>query len=216
MVFRDRNRMSTPSLNEVISRAIETRLLDVHTAMPGQIVSYNSSNQSCTVQLSIKKKYEDGTLINIPQITNVPVVFPRAGKAFISMPLKAGDNVLVIFSERAMDLFLNLGGIVDPKDPRKHHITDAIAIPGVYPFNNSIDASASALRIQNDQSRIDLFADGKFSIEKVGGDEFLDLVSQICDALTQSLTNTLLGPQPLLNAGTFASIKSKIDAIKGS
>lgn len=208
--------MSTPSLNEVISTAIETRLLDLHTAMPGQIVSYNSANQSCVVQPCIKKKYEDGTIVNIPQITNVPVVFPRAGKAFISLPLKAGDYVLIIFSERAMDLFSNLGGVQDPKDPRKHHITDAIVIPGVYPFNSPADVSSSALRIQNDQSRIDLFADGKFAIKKVGGDELLDLVSQICDKLTQSLVSTLLGPQPLLNAADFAAIKAKIDAIKGS
>lgn len=208
--------MSTPSLNEVMSTAIETRLLDLHTAMPGQIVSYNTANQSCVVQPCIKKKYEDGTVVNIPQITNVPVVFPRAGKAFISLPLKAGDYVLIIFSERAMDLFSNLGGVQDPKDPRKHHITDAIAIPGVYPFNAPADVSASALRIQNDQSRIDLFADGKFTIKKVGGDELLDLVSQICDKLTASLVNTLLGPQPLLNAADFAAIKAKIDAIKGS
>lgn len=208
--------MSTPSLNEVISTAIETRLLDLHTALPGQIVSYNSANQSCVVQPCIKKKYEDGTVVNIPQITNVPVVFPRAGKAFISLPLKAGDYVLIIFSERSMDLFSNLGGVVDPKDPRKHHVTDAIAIPGVYPFNAPADVSSSALRIQNDQSRIDLFADGKFTIKKVGGDELLDLVSQICDKLTQSLTNTLLGPMPLLNAADFAAIKAKIDAIKGS
>lgn len=60
--------------------------------------------------------------------------------------------------------------------------------------DNSINIKSNKILIKNDQN------------------ELIDLISQICELLSQSTTNTLMGAQPLLNAKKFAELKTKIDS----
>ena len=204
----------TPSFEQVIKDGIEARMAAVNVSIPAEIVSYSSATQKCSVQPSIKRKYEDGTVINLPIINDVPVLFPRAGKAFISFPLKAGDSVLLIFSQRSLDSWLETGGIVEANDQRKHAFSDAIAIPGLYPFNDLADgADDTNIVVRNDKLKLSIKPDGKFKIEN-DDYEFVGLVSQLTDALIAVLTNTMLGPQPFINKATFVALKPKIDSFK--
>ena len=205
----------TPTLAQVIRDAIEARLLDVHTAMPATIVSYDAAKQKASVQPVLQKKYASGKVVTLPVITNVPVVMPRANKAFISLPLKAGDHVLLIFSERSIDRWAQKGGVTDPNDPRKFSLSDAFAIPGGYPFSDVVAGSATDLIIENDNAQIQLKPSGKFKVNKKGGDELFDLLSQTLQAILDARTMTAFGPQPFLNLSTFAQLKAKIDALKG-
>lgn len=205
----------TPSMAEVIKQAIETRLSDLHTALPGTITRYDSAKQQCDVQPNIKRKYVTGQLVDIPVIPNVPVVFQRSEKAFISFPLKAGDQVLLVFSERSLDRWLVSGGQVDPADPRKHHLTDAVAVPGLYPFSKPVTASSDALRLRNDKSEIDLKPDGKMSMKNLtSGDELITLVHQMADLLSTTTVNTIFGPMKLNDFAQFAVIKGKLENLK--
>lgn len=205
----------TPSMAEVIKQAIETRLSDLHTALPGTITRYDSAKQQCDVQPNIKRKYVTGQLVDIPVIPNVPVVFQRSEKAFISFPLKAGDQVLLVFSERSLDRWLVSGGQVDPADPRKHHLTDAVAVPGLYPFSKPVTASSDALRLKNDKSEIDLKPDGKMSMKNLTtGDELITLVHQMADLLSTTTVNTIFGPMKLNDFAQFAVIKGKLENLK--
>lgn len=45
--------------------------------------------------------------------------------------------------------------------------------------------------------------------------ELIDILSTLCDLLSKDKTNTLLGPQPLLNFTQYAILKQKIDSFKG-
>lgn len=205
----------TPSMAEVLKQAMESRLADVHTALPGTITKYDAAKQQCDVQPNIQRKYVTGELVNIPVIPNVPVVFPRSQKAFVSFPLVAGDQVLLIFSERSLDRWLVSGGQVDPADPRKHHLTDAVAIPGLYPFSKPVTASTDALRLGNDKSQIDLKPDGKMSMKNLtSGDELVSLVHQMADLLSTTTVNTIFGPMKLNDFAQFAVIKGKLATLK--
>lgn len=204
-------------LVEAIQNGIESRLVDVHTALPGVVKSYNASDQLIDVTPALKRKYKDGSVVNLPVITNVPVCFPRGGKAHLTFPLEQGDYVLLVFSERSIDFWIDQGNITDPKEPRKFNLSDAIAIPGVYPKPASNPrASDQYLRLEYDKASIELDPSGKFKIQNIDGDELFDLLVQTLDALIQAQTATLLGNQPLLNNATFVQLKAKMEALKGS
>jgi hypothetical protein len=206
----------SPTLARVIKDAIEARIGELHVSLPAKVLSYDVAKQTCSVEPVIKRKYVTGEVVSLPVINNVPVCMPRAGNAFLSLPIKVGNYVLLIFSERSLDVWLKQGGSVDPLESRKHHLSDAIAIPGVYPSTNSnTRAHADHVRLENGDASFELQSSGKFKISKVGGDELLDLLSQLCDALSVATTNTTFGPQPLINAATYATLKGKIDGLKG-
>jgi hypothetical protein len=132
----------TPALAEVLRAAIENALFDVHTALPGRVEKYDAAKQKMDVKPLLKRiiVLDGGNEITeeIPVIRDVPVIFPRAGGFFISFPIQAGDHVLLIFNERSIDKFVSNGG--DDPDLRMHDISDAVAIPGFYPFNKAIGA----------------------------------------------------------------------------
>lgn len=160
---------STPSLEQILKDAIESRITDLHTAMIGVVQSYNAQLQTADIQPVIKKKYADGTLVNLPLLANVPILFNRTGKAYLHVPLKKDDYVLLIFCERSLDVWLQQGGIVDPKDYRKHNLSDAIAIAGIFPQGKEIQGQPDKVDLVNDQSKISLSEDGKIKIGKVDG-----------------------------------------------
>lgn len=125
----------TNTLSSILNRAIEKNMNEIHTSMPGQVQAYDFSTQKASVKPLIKKKYKDGKEDSLPVIVNVPVIFPRAKDFSMTFPIQPGDYVLLVFTERSMEKFLALGGEQDPGDFRKFDLTDAVAIPGLYPFS---------------------------------------------------------------------------------
>ena len=147
----------TPSLEEVISSAIEYRLDDLHVALPGVVEEYNSKEQKARVKPLLKRNIitpsgAELTPESLPILTDVPVMFPRSGDFFISFPVKKGDHVLLVFCERSLDIFMTgTGGETNPIDLRMHHLADAVAYPGLYPFPQSLnDASPDDMVIGKD------------------------------------------------------------------
>lgn len=157
-----------PTLQELIKAAIEARVTDIHVALPGIVQKYDAKKQVADVQPALKKRYADDTVTNLPLISNVPVIMPRNKDAYFHIPLKKDDYVLLIFCERSLDNFIQKGGIVDPEDFRKHHLSDAIAIPGLWPSGNDFPGEADKIDIVNKDSQIRLFEDGKIHLSKKG------------------------------------------------
>ena len=90
----------SPSTRVNSDNELRQREINLRVAAPGIIQSFNSAEQTVTVQLSIReKRNNDGveTWEDIPQLVDVPVVFPRAGGYILTMPIKPGDECLVIF-----------------------------------------------------------------------------------------------------------------------
>lgn len=116
----------------------------IRCAMPGVIQSFDPATQTATVQPALKMKItlgKDVSHLSLPVVQNVPVVLPFAQTAglLLTLPIKAGDECLLIFADRGMDNFIQAGGVQptpssgneDTTTPRAHHLTDAICIPGI-------------------------------------------------------------------------------------
>lgn len=123
---------------DVLRRTIDAALLDVHTALPGRVRSYDAATQTADVTLGARRVVPaadedttEDTAEDLPVLVAVPVVWPRGGGYRLHAPLAAGDGVLVIFPEASIDRWLDSGDASDPALPTRHGIDGAIAIPGL-------------------------------------------------------------------------------------
>lgn len=119
---------------ETIQTHLDGRQAQIHTALPGQIVSYNPTKMTASVQIGIQAMHEkiDGSIeaMTILPIQDVPVHFPGGGGHTLTFPVKAGDECLVIFAERNIDNWFQHGGTQQPGDYRMHDINDAFVMVG--------------------------------------------------------------------------------------
>jgi hypothetical protein len=148
----------TPSPDTVIRRAIAAALKYVRVALPGKILEYDRTRLEATVQPLIQERVptEDGSraVDRMPAIAHVPVYFVGGGGSRLTFPVKAGDTCEIIFQSSSIDLWLALGGEVDPLDDHHHHITDAVAYVGLSDFAHARPAHATATVLEGDDVRI--------------------------------------------------------------
>ena len=117
---------------------------EIHTCLPGTIIAWNG--ERATVKPALPKRLADGASLEAPSIVSVPVCFPVGdnGRALISVPLKAGDAVMLNFSERSLENWLS-GSDTAPDDPRRHDLSDCFATPLVRPMVGKADTANLSL-----------------------------------------------------------------------
>lgn len=204
------------SLSEAIKNAINSKLVELHTATIGKISQYYSNDQTADVQPLVKRVFFNGDdPVSLPLLPKVPVQPIRTKDAYIHLPIKAGDYVLVIFCERSIDKVLLSGNEVDPEDLRRHSLSDAIAIPynPIQSDKISVD-DTDAISIVNGSTKLIIKDDGKFKFEN-NSQELIDLVDQLIDAILSATTNTFFGAQPLVPPSLFTEVKTKLATLKG-
>jgi hypothetical protein len=212
--MRKPNADYTPTLAETIRTVIDANMADVHTCLPAKIVTYDRTKQMAALQIQLLRKYEDGSVVKLPTIPNVPVKWPRAagGKAFLHMPLVPGDDMVLVFAERSLDNWKTSGGMTDPKDRRKFNLSDAYALVGGSAFPNAFTPlTADAVELVNDMGSIQVFPDGTFKLTD-GIEELFALFSQMAQLCSQ-IANAA---GPTFNAASFVALKAKIDSLKGA
>lgn len=122
-------------MSEVMEAAIQAAIEDVHTVIPGRVVSYDGhSKRTASVQPVVRLPMVSGPLIDIAAIDGVPVMFPSTAAGSLLFPLSKGDGVLLLFSEVGIGRFLTskAGTVSDPGAVGRHALHDAIAIPGLW------------------------------------------------------------------------------------
>lgn len=136
-------------LEDVINAGIEKALKDLHTCLPGVVQVFDPDTQTADIQPTIQRKMS-GEVINLPLLTGVPVRFPATASFCITLPIAKGDFVLLVFAERSIDNWLENGGIQPAQDSRTHSLSDAFALPLMYPDKEPItDFNSSALEIKS-------------------------------------------------------------------
>ena len=125
------------------------------TALPGAIVSFDADTVTASVQPGVAGVItgQDGApgAVNLPVLTDVPVVFPRGGGCTLTFPVVAGDECLIVFACRAIDAWSQSGGVQPPSNARKHDLSDAFAIIGPMSQANKISGiSTSTTQLRSD------------------------------------------------------------------
>lgn len=143
--------MRTPTLGQVVRQALDVRLGAMRVSMPGRIESFDAATQLARVTPLLKEEYEndEGAAVveALPVINNVPVFIPGGGTFVDTFPIAAGDECLLIFSDRSLDVWKERGGVVDPVAADRHTLTDAVALVGVRSKPNKATEYDAARRV---------------------------------------------------------------------
>lgn len=132
-------------LTDFIQTQFQINMAEVYTALPCIVTNVSGSfeNQRVDVQPSVNTLYKDGTSEEHTQILGVPVLLPGSSTSMVSFPINVGDTVMCVFSQRSMDNFkIGNGQPTVPNDYRKFSDQDAVAIPGLFSFANSVNRPA--------------------------------------------------------------------------
>lgn len=159
----DRKQMQTELVGDDldwVEAAIHAALVNVHTAAPGSITSYDKDKQTCSVQLAIKRVYTLQGAMALPVLQDVPVVFHGGA---LTYDIEAGDEALVVIAERCIDAWFANGGVQTPEQKRMHDLSDGFALVGPNSLKRLIAAigDGTELRLRNGSCRIAIRADGR-------------------------------------------------------
>lgn len=134
----------------------------LRVAIPAIIESFDAGKQTVSVQPAITENIQVGEeatkATKLPILTDIPICFPRAGGYSITLPIKKGDECLLVFADMCIDGWWQSGGVQDQMETRRHDLSDAFAIIGT----TSQPRKVAAYSTENMQIRTD---DGKIVIE---------------------------------------------------
>lgn len=172
---------------DLMKRQISSHIKQhVNTAIPCEVVNVSrlQTEQTIDVQPLINRVFEDVVVMVPSIILNVPVVFPSGGGGLISFPIKVGDTVLVIYSQRSIEEWMESGGERQtPKDRRHHHRTDAIAIPGIYTKSSNLSPHPDNVEVKFESSSVSITPENVVTVSDGTSSVVLD------GAGTTTLTN---------------------------
>jgi Phage protein Gp138 N-terminal domain len=126
--------MYANNYEKTIRDLVDGSIRRVNTSMPGNVETAVCQDGRWIITAKPFGTFSSPSGENIPYpvVTGVPVVFPSGdgGKASMTWPIKRGDGVLQVFSQRQIEDFMaNAPG--QSKDVRAYDMTDGIAIPGL-------------------------------------------------------------------------------------
>lgn len=143
----------------MLSEVVNSIRVSLNCVKIGQIVEFNKTNQTAKVQvLHIQDENYNTRMeeeLEYPLLGDVPVVVMGGGGTYISHPIKAGDQCLLLFCDYMIDNWWVSGEAKPSIVPRKHDLSDAIAIVGLNAIPKAIQNYSDSLRLHyNENSSI--------------------------------------------------------------
>lgn len=188
----------TPDMPSILDSAMDRRLRGVYTCQVGSVTRYDATTQQVDVQPVVMSAYEaengDRIAEVLPALIGIPVAFPTGGGYRLTLPIAVGDFVVVVHTHSSHDQWLvGTGAVVDPRDDRRHHLSDAVAFPAVRPFGNALQSaptnclsigSDTGPTIEVDQSNVRVGGSGLGVESMVMGDSFLAAINTMVTAIS--------------------------------
>jgi len=187
-----RDAQQAASVDQAFAEQIEGRLKNLHTCLPGIIVNFDGVTQTATVQPAIQRIFTEKGPVNLPVCVDVPVLFPGGGGFALTFPVTAGDECLLMFSERAIDLWFTFGQTQPPSEYRLHDLSDGVALVGLNSQPNVLtDYHPTNVELRNRARtvRLSLYPDG--TIELVNALASMALAPNGLTTITSSLGITI-------------------------
>ena len=186
----------TPEWAEVISEAIDDRLIDLHTGLPGTITKYNGTLQTVEVELQLQRlipKTTPGEYLaeNLPVLQNIPVGIYRNNTHFYYLPIAVNDTGHVQFTEMSMDSWLSKGVVSNPGDVGRHTLTGGIFYPNLTPVPTRLNpahiAGSDAIigAVNGVQMRIKTTTIEVVNVPTVPAASFVALATLVDDFITR-------------------------------
>ncbi len=135
---------------EALKVMTENYIQNARVAIPAIIVQFDPQKQTASVQPAIKDTLQ-GQSVALPELSDVPVQFPRAGGYSLTFPVKAGDECLLVFSDMCIDGWWQSGGVQNQAEKRRHDLSDACAILGITSIPKALkNVCMEGVQLRND------------------------------------------------------------------
>ncbi len=136
-----------PNINSLLSPelldAFGQHKLDIfrtmHCIKPGKIQIFDGSKKTAQVKILLKRVLGDGTIAEYPVLVDCPVVTIQGGGAALEFPIMAGDDCLLFFADRNIDVWFKNGSAAAPFDARCHDLSDGFALVGINSLASDLD-----------------------------------------------------------------------------
>lgn len=161
-----------PDLNLVLQNLKLDIFSTLNCVKIGSIQSFDVTKKTAQVQILFKWTLPTGTTQSQPVLVDVPVFTLQGGGGAIQFPIQAGDQCLILFSDRRIDEWFQNGAEVVPGDPRMHDLSDGIALVGLNALNSKLPPYPTDQVVLSYQgTNLALTSDG-YTITAEGGAEF--------------------------------------------
>lgn len=153
-------------LSDLIEIAKRNTFYSLNKILPARVVSYDDSDNTVNCEIMLKRNI-NGDEVDYPVMAQCPVMILGA-EAHITFPIEAGQNCLLMFSDRDIDIFWSSGEKKTPNTRRAHAFADAIALIGLrtesqaQPINPNavqIEGAGKKVAIKNDAQSLKLLID---------------------------------------------------------
>jgi len=150
--------MAMQEFTQEIKNMMLDRLRDVHTILPGKIVTFDPDKCEASILPYGKYKKPDGSMMDFPQLNEVPVYVMQGSEqtATVVYPVKPDDECLVLFTEQTLETWRT--GAESHTDLR-FDLSNATAIIGMFSKPNALIKEAcddDSLIIEKDGERLRL------------------------------------------------------------
>jgi len=199
--------------DDVIGAKVEQGIRSQWGEIPGEIVAFNSQNQTATIRPLYKPKF-NGEPVAMPDLLEVPVRFQRAGGGAITMPVKAGDKVTLRPQMRNTESY-HSNGDGAPADNRAFNLSDMEAhLAGGESLSDPIpnfDSANMHIRANPDGTHgMKMTPDGKLKLATSEGD-LMAMLEQSTRLQGEGFTK--LGAEGLTNSTRYAEIGAELTAL---
>lgn len=133
-----------PSLADVLTNTKRDIFSTFNCVKIGQVVSFDTAKKTAQVQILFKRVVADAGsadgrgIQSYPVLVDVPVFTLQGGGGAIQFPIQAGDQCILLFSDRRIDEWFQNGAEAAPADGRMHDMSDGIALVGVNALNSGL------------------------------------------------------------------------------
>lgn len=138
--------INPPDLDDLLSESRNALLANINCVQVGKLQKVND-DQTVEIKIQFLRRLPDGTTKEYPLLVDCPYFVLQGGGAYIDMPIKKGDDCLVLFNDRNIDDWWDTANVAVPADTRKHSISDGIALIGINPKTKALSFDGTNLRI---------------------------------------------------------------------
>ena len=202
------NLNTSPDLTQTLYSVVEKAGKELNCLRVGIIQNFYADDLTADVLIANKKTINlnsDGT----QNVRNYALIRAKVCYCtpYITYPLKAGDECILLFSDREIESWFVNGNVNAEIYPRLHDLTDAIAIVGLRSLPNMISILTNALHLFYGSSDIQIL-ENQININST----LLNIVGNTAQTGNTTQTGTITATS--LNAtsaanGNFSTADSK-------
>jgi phage baseplate assembly protein gpV len=143
---------------EALRRVLDGKQATIWTSQPGIVQQVDLVKLTVTLQPAIQAVVVQGSgrgNVTLPQIPDVPIVYPRGGGYSLTFPVGSGDECLAIHASRCIDNWWENGGIQPQYEQRMHDLSDCFALTGPYSQKQKIaNVSTNTVQLRSDDGTL--------------------------------------------------------------